>query len=215
MSSFVERFSVAMSKKPLIAILRGLAPSRAAQTASLLASAGFNVIEVPLNRDGALEAIKIVRRSVGDDVVVGAGTVLTPEDARAAHAAGAELLVSPNLDPYVMEEGRRLGCSLFPGVMTPTEAFAALSMGAHALKLFPGEVIRPRGLRALRAVLPDTAQVYPVGGVSAETLGEWYDAGADGFGIGSSLFRPEFSDDEIGMNALSLMEAWEAIRSAT
>jgi 2-dehydro-3-deoxyphosphogalactonate aldolase len=204
-----------MSKTPLMAILRGLLPSRAAQTASMLASAGFNVIEVPLNRDGALEAIKIVRRAVGDDVIVGAGTVLTAEDARAAHAAGAELLVAPNLNAAMMEEGRVLGCGLMPGVMTPTEAFAALSMGAHALKLFPGEVIRPRGLRALRAVLPDSAKVYPVGGVSAENLAEWYDAGADGFGIGSALFRPEFSDDEIGMTALSLREAWEAIRSGS
>lgn len=202
-----------MSTTPLIAILRGLVPARAAQTAQVLVSAGFNVIEVPLNRDGALEAISIVRRTVGDDIIVGAGTVLTADHARAAHAAGAELLVSPNLSSAMMEEGQRLGCGLIPGVMTPTEAFAALSMGAHALKLFPGEVIGPPGLRALRAVLPEATQIYPVGGVSARSLQDWYDAGADGFGIGSSLFKPEFTDDEIGLNALSLIEAWDAVRS--
>lgn len=212
MSAFSERLSAATRDIPLIAILRGLVPARAAATGRVLADAGFKVIEVPLNRAGALDAIAAVRSAVGDDVIVGAGTVLTADDARAAKAAGAELLVAPNLDAAMMAEGRALGCGLLPGVMTPSEAFAALSLGAHGLKLFPAEVIGPQGLKALRAVLPGGTLVYPVGGVDADSLEAWYDAGADGFGTGSSLFKPEFSDDEIGLRALSLIEAWQRIK---
>jgi 2-dehydro-3-deoxyphosphogalactonate aldolase len=202
----------ASAKAPLVAILRGIAPARAAGVARSLVGAGFRIIEVPLNRDGALEAIHAIRQAVPADVVVGAGTVLTRADARVAIAAGARLLVMPNLDADVMDEARLLGAATVPGVMTPTEAFAARKLGADALKLFPAEVLGPDGLRALRAVLPSSEMpIYAVGGVASETMAAWRDAGADGFGIGSALFKPSFGDDDVAANAAAFVAAWRRI----
>lgn len=197
---------------PLIAILRGIAPARAAGVARSLVATGFRIIEVPLNRDGALEAIHAIRQAVPADVVVGAGTVLTRADARAAYVAGARLLVMPNLDADVMDEARLLGAATVPGVMTPTEAFAARKLGADALKLFPAEVLGPDGLRALRAVLPSSEiPIYAVGGVAPETLAAWREAGADGFGIGSALFKPSFSDGDVATKAAAFVAALRRI----
>lgn len=197
---------------PLVAILRGLQASRAPSVARALVDAGFRIIEVPLNREGALYAIDAVRRAVPDDTLVGAGTVLTPAQVHAAHAAGARLIVAPNLDAAVMAEGRALGLALMPGVMTPSEAFAARRLGVDALKLFPAEVIGPAGLNALRSVLPRLeASIYPVGGVTAETMSAWREAGADGFGIGGSLFAPELNDRDIAVRAQAFVAAWRAV----
>lgn len=202
----------AASKVPLVAILRGLAPARAAGTVRALVDIGFRIVEVPLNGEGALDAIAAARAAVAKDIVVGAGTVVTRDHARAAHAAGAELLVAPNLDAGVIEEGLKLGLAVMPGVLTPSEAFAAVGLGVHALKLFPAEIAGPDGLKALRAVLPKKmAAIYPVGGVTPETLRDWHEAGADGFGIGGALFKPTFSDDEVTRRARAFVAAWRAI----
>lgn len=212
MNENVRALCDASARVPLIAILRGIVPTHAAGVARSLVAAGFRIIEVPLNRDGALEAIHTIRQAVPADVVVGAGTVLTRADARAAFAAGARLLVMPNLDADAMDEARLLGTATVPGVMTPTEAFAARKLGAHALKLFPAAVLGPDGLRALRAVLPSSEMpIYAVGGVAPETLAAWRDAGADGFGIGSALFKPSFSDDDVAAKAAAFVAAWRRI----
>lgn len=213
MGSAKERLFRAAGEMPLVAVLRGLALSRAASMARVLVAAGFRILEVPLNGEGALGAIRAVRDAVGPEVVVGAGTVLKRADVRAAQAAGGELIVAPNLDVAVMEEGRALGLGLMPGVMTPSEAFAALGAGAHILKLFPAEVVGPQGLKALRAVLrPSEGLIYPVGGVSAETMKTWREAGADGFGMGTSLFKPDYSDDDVDRRARSFVAAWRALQ---
>ena len=180
--------------------------------ARALVDAGFRIIEIPLNRDVALEAMRIVVGVVPPSVVVGAGTVLTRAQAREAHDGCADM-VMPHLDLGVVEEGRRLGLAVMPGVMTPTEAFAALDLGADALKLFPAEVVGADGLKALRAVLPSSqAPIYAVGGVTPETMGAWREAGADGFGIGGALFTPAFSDDEIGLRARAFVAAWRSVK---
>lgn len=166
-----------------------------------------------MNRAGALEAIGALRRAAPDSVVVGAGTVLTRAYAKAAHQAGAELMVAPNLDLEALAEARALGMTIMPGVMTPSEAFAARAAGAHALKLFPAEAVRPEGLKALRAVLSD-APTFPVGGVDVGDLKAWRDAGASGVGLGSSLFKPEFSDEEIGRRARRFVDAWRALEGS-
>lgn len=206
------QFQAAVKAMPLIAILRGITPGRAEGVARSLVDAGFRIIEVPVNRAGALEAIQTIRAALPAQVIVGAGTVLTREEARAAVGAGARLLVAPNLDAGVMDEARALGAVAVPGVMTPSEAFAARGLGAHALKLFPAEVVGPHGLKALRAVLPSSEMpIYAVGGVAPETMAAWREAGADGFGIGSALFRPEFSDADIAAKAAAFVGAWRRV----
>ena len=210
-----DRVSEALHALPVVAILRGLQPSRAAQAATVLVQAGFRVLEVPLNGAGALEAIAEIRKALPGNVVVGAGTVLTRAQAREAHAAGAELLVMPNLDQNVMDEGRNLGCVLMPGVLTPTEAFAARGLGAYALKLFPAEIAGIAGLKALRSVMPKgEARIFPVGGIDPKGLRAWHDAGADGFGAGSSLFSPSLTIEDIGARARSFSAHWREIAGA-
>ncbi|MEQ1752828.1 MAG: 2-dehydro-3-deoxy-6-phosphogalactonate aldolase [Micropepsaceae bacterium] len=201
-----NKLSDALHDLPLIAILRGLVPQRAAGTASVLVEQGFRAIEVPLNGPGALEAIHSVRAKVPTHIAVGAGTVLSRTQAQEAKKAEAEYLVMPNLDADVMHAGRDLGLSLMPGVFTPSEAFMALSLGAFALKLFPADALGCAWLKALRSVLPQSqAIIYPVSGIDAGSMRQWVEAGADGFGVGSSLFKPEFSDQEIALRASTLV----------
>lgn len=141
---------------------------------------------------------------------VGAGTVLTPDQVRAVRDAGGRMVLSPNCDADVIRATVAAGMASFPGVMTPTEAFVALAAGATGLKLFPGELIGPKGLRAMRAVLPAGTDCWAVGGVSVDTMAEWRRAGAAGFGIGSSLYTPGDSADTVAAKAAAIVAAWEA-----
>lgn len=203
-----SKLSRALDALPLMAILRGLEPSRAAAIAKDLVAAGFTAIEVPLNGAGATDAISIVKASVPAHVVVGAGTVLSVADVNVARHAGAEFLVSPNLNANVMRAGTASGLAMMPGVFTPSECFAALELGAFALKLFPADALGTAGLKALRSVLPKgQALVYPVSGIDETSFATWAAAGADGFGVGSSLFKPSYSDNEIAERARRMVPA--------
>jgi 2-dehydro-3-deoxyphosphogalactonate aldolase len=193
---------------PLVAILRGLQPERAAAVGQVLFNSGFRLLEVPLNRPGALEAITTLSRQAPPDAIVGAGTVLSVEDVDAVAAAGGRLIVSPNFDAEVVAHTARLGLLSAPGIFTASEAFAALRAGAHALKLFPAEGSSPAALRALTTVLPPGTPLWPVGGIEPQHLAAWRAAGATGFGIGGALFKPEFGADEIGRRARAFVEAW-------
>lgn len=195
---------------PLIAILRGLTPEGAPAVGDALVEAGFRVLEVPLNSPRPLDSIRIMARRFEGRALVGAGTVLTPEAARETVQAGGRLIISPNTDPAVIAETRRLQAVSLPGVFTPTEAFAALGAGAHALKLFPAEIAGPAGLKALRAVLPSETRLYAVGGVAPDTLAEWRRAGASGFGIGSALYKAGMDAAEVGRRARAFVNAWKA-----
>ncbi len=195
---------------PLVAILRGLEPPRAVEVAHRLFDAGWRIVEVPLNRPGALEAIAAISRHAPDDALVGGGTMLSTADVDAVRAAGGRLMVAPNADPAVIAHARRIGMVAMPGVATPTEAFAALAAGAHALKLFPAEVIGPAGLKAFASVLPEGTGLWPVGGVTPASLAAWRKAGARGAGIGSQLFRPGQSLGEIDSAARAFADAWRA-----
>ncbi|WP_347268216.1 2-dehydro-3-deoxy-6-phosphogalactonate aldolase [Paracoccus sp. (in: a-proteobacteria)] len=201
--------------RPLIAILRGLTPPEAAGIAQALIAAGIERIEVPMNSPEALGSIAIMARDFGARAQIGAGTVLSEAQVHAVAGAGGRMVISPNYDPGVIRATRTLGMESYPGVMTPTEAFAALAAGATALKLFPGELIGPAGLRAMRAVLPAGTGCWAVGGVSAENMGDWRRAGATGFGIGSALYRPGDSADTVAARARAMVAAWDASAPTT
>lgn len=195
--------------RPLIAILRGLTPPEAPAIARALIGAGLTRLEVPLNSPDPLDSIRILAREFGRDAQIGAGTVLDAEQVARVAEAGGRMVLSPNCDPEVIRATRAAGLESYPGVMTPTEAFAALAAGATALKLFPGEVIGPRGLRAMRAVLPQGTGCWAVGGVSVENMAEWRTAGAVGFGIGTSLYAPGDDADRVASKARAVVAAWE------
>jgi 2-dehydro-3-deoxyphosphogalactonate aldolase len=198
-------FEAALAACPLIAILRGIRPEEALGVGDALLEAGFRVIEVPLNSPEPLQSIALLAERFGGRAVIGAGTVMTPTDAENVAKANGRLIVMPHADLDVVGHAKRLGMVAVPGVATPTEAFAALAAGADALKLFPGELITPPVVKALRAVLPKAVRLIPVGGVSAANIPAYRAAGADAFGIGSSLYSPGKSAAAVGEAARALI----------
>lgn len=196
-----------MARLPLVAILRGLHPLEALAVGQVLVDAGWDLIEVPLNSPQPLQSIATLRKSF-PQALVGAGTVLTSEDVRQVHSAGGELIVSPNFNPAVVAEAVRLGMVCLPGVMTASEAFAALAAGASGLKIFPAEMITPMVLKALRAVLPAETLVLPVGSISPLNMPAFRAAGANGFGIGSALFKPGMTPAQVAESAAGFEAAW-------
>lgn len=200
------RFSAAIHALPLVAILRGLRPDEAVAVGTALVSTGWQLIEVPLNSPQPLDSIAALAAAL-PNALIGAGTVLTVADVRNVHAAGGQLIVSPNFNPEVVRETVRLGMVSLPGVITPSEAFAALEAGASGLKLFPAEQISPAVVKALRAVLSASTLLLPVGGIGLRNMGEWQAAGASGFGIGSALYKPGMSAAEVKANAIEFIAA--------
>ena len=175
-----------------------------------LFEAGFRAVEVPLNRPGALEAIAAVAAVAPAQAWVGAGTVIEPSQVDAVAGAGGRLIVSPHFDPAVVQRARERGLRVVPGVFTASEAFAAWRAGADALKAFPAEALGMAGLQALATVLPPGLPLWPVGGVTPDSLAAWRRAGATGFGLGSALFKPELAGAEIAARARDFIAAWEA-----
>lgn len=195
---------------PLVAILRGLSPADAPAVGAALFEAGFRLLEVPLNRPGALEAIRVLADMAPSDAIVGGGTMLTVADVDAVADAGGRLFVSPNCRPAVISHAAARGMLCAPGVATPTEAFDALDAGAHALKLFPAESIGYAGMKAFRTVLPAGTPLWPVGGVTPEQLAAWKATGATGAGIGSQLYAPGVAIDILAQRAAAYAAAWRA-----
>ena len=196
---------------PLIAILRGLTPTEAPAIGAALIEAGFDTIEVPLNSPDPLESISILAREFGRDALIGAGTVLNTGQVNAVAEAGGKLIVSPNCDVDVITQTKARGLQSWPGVFTPTEAFAALNAGADGLKLFPGAMAGTAGLSAMRAILPSGTQVYAVGGAGPDNFGDWIAASADGFGIGSALYKPGLTAAEVATRAATIVAAYKKV----
>jgi len=197
----------ALSQLPLIAILRGLTPAEAPAIGQALVSSGFAIMEVPLNSPEPLLSIAALTRQF-PQVLIGAGTVLNTQQVNDVHAAGGRLVVAPNFNPAVVAQALALGMVVLPGVATPTEAFAALDAGAHGLKLFPAEMISPATVKAMRAVLPPNAALMPVGGITPDNMAAYRAAGASGFGLGSALYAPGRSADQVRAVAQQFVHAF-------
>ncbi|HWI83285.1 2-dehydro-3-deoxy-6-phosphogalactonate aldolase [Ramlibacter sp.] len=203
----IEQLHAALRACPLVAILRGIRADEARPVGEALVRSGWQLIEVPLNSPDPLASIATLAQAF-PQALVGAGTVLQPQQVAQVHAAGGRLIVAPNFNPAVVREAVRLGMACLPGVFTASEAFAALEAGACGLKLFPAEMIPPAGVKALRAVLPPDALVLPVGGITPTNMRDYRAAGANGFGIGSSLYQPGASATHVEQKALEFRAAW-------
>jgi len=197
----------------LIAILRGITPDEAEETTEALIEAGVDWLEVTMNSPQAFDSIELIAKRFGDDVRIGAGTVITAEEVARVNDVGGTFIVSPNCDQEVIEKTKGLGMGSYPGVFTPTECFAALKWGADALKLFPASMVGVSGVKAIQAVLPQSTQLFAVGGVDATNIGQWKVAGIDGFGIGSALYSAGKTSVAVGKSARQFIKAYdEAMR---
>lgn len=199
----------AMAQLPLVAILRGVTPDEVLEIARVIKAAGFHIIEVPLNSPDPFASIQTLTESMGEEVLIGAGTVLNVEQVDRVQAAGGRIVISPNVDTEVITYSKKKGLYAVPGFYTPTEAFAAIHAGADAIKLFPADTLGPNGLKAMMAVLP-SIPILPVGGVAANnnSMGDFVKAGAQGFGLGSGLYKAGMTCAEVKANAEDYVAAY-------
>ena len=193
----------------LIAILRGIAPEEAIAVCETLVRAGIALIEVPLNSPRPMDSIRAAAHALQDRARVGAGTVLAPDEVDAVAAAGGTFVVSPDCNEAVIARTLARGLRSYPGIFSPTEAFRAIRAGAHALKIFPAEVLGAKGIKAMKAVLPPQIPIYAVGGAAPETFAEFFAAGCTGFGIGSYLYKPGMTLAEIATRASAIVTAYD------
>jgi 2-dehydro-3-deoxyphosphogalactonate aldolase len=192
---------------PLVAIIRGVTPDEAVDIAGALFEAGIRIIEVPLNSPDPLASVRAIADALGDQALIGAGTVLDPSQVGQVRDAGGGIIVSPNMNPAVIRATVDAGMVSSPGIFTPSEAFAALEAGAHTLKLFPAEAASPKVVKSMRAVLPKDVPFLVVGGVTPESVASWLEAGADGFGLGGGLYKPGQSPDETRRKGRAYVDA--------
>ena len=199
-----------MDHRHIIAILRGITPAETLDVCKALIAAGITMIEVPLNSPDALTSIASAARMLGEDAAIGAGTVLSPAQAKAVAEAGGTFIVSPDTNRDVIAETVRLGLLSYPGVFSPSDAFSAIAAGATGLKFFPAEVLGPKGIKAMKAVLPPDMPVYAVGGASPDNFGEYFAAGCTGFGLGSYIYKPGMTAAQVAERAAAAVAAYDA-----
>tara|TARA_B100001142_G_scaffold75529_1_gene76194 strand:+ start:10347 stop:10946 length:600 start_codon:yes stop_codon:yes gene_type:complete len=197
--------------RPLIAILRGIQPFEAVSIAGVILEAGIDKIEVPLNSPNPFDSIRAIAKKYGNQALIGAGTVLTVAQVKQVRAAGGQLVVSPNCDPNVIRATIAEGMQSWPGVFTPSEALTALKAGATGLKLFPGDMAGPNGLKAMRAILPIGTKVYAVGGTAPDNFSKWVEASANGFGLGTAIYKPGDTAEIVTIKAGAIVKAYDSI----
>ena len=197
--------------RPLIAILRGIQPFEAVSIAGVILEAGIDKIEVPLNSPSPFDSIRAIAKKYGNQALIGAGTVLTVAQVKQVRAAGGQLVVSPNCDPNVSRATVAEGMQSWPGVFTPSEALTALKAGATGLKLFPGDMAGPNGLKAMRAILPIGTKVYAVGGTAPDNFSKWVEASANGFGLGTAIYKPGDTAEIVTIKAGAIVKAYDSI----
>jgi len=198
-------------RRSLVAILRGIAPDEAEPVVAALIEEGFEAIEIPLNSPDPFRSIAAAVKLAPTGVLIGAGTVLETEQVDRLNDVGGRLMVSPNVEPEVIRHAAAHGMVTMPGVLTPTEAFVALKAGASGLKFFPASVIGPAGIQAISAVLPAGTEIGAVGGVSDKDFPAYAAAGIRTFGLGSSLYRPGLSANEVRARARTTIAAYDAV----
>lgn len=203
----IDQFRTCFSACPLIAIIRGVRPDEVEAIGGALVDAGIKIIEVPLNSPDPFDSIERLARRFGQEILVGAGTLLHPGDAQRVADVGGRIAVSPGTDITMIAAVVAAGMVSAPGFFTPSEGFAAIRAGAHALKLFPAEAASPRMVKAMRAVFPADMPMVAVGGITAPDMADWFAAGIDGFGLGGSLFRPGDSPADVTEKALVFTQA--------
>ena len=208
--SAIHQFNALFTECPLVAILRGVRPDEVEAIGDALVEGGVRIIEVPLNSPDPLESIKRLSKRFDGQALIGAGTVLKVDQIEPIHAAGGRLIVSPSTNPAVIAASVAAGMVSTPGYLTPTEAFSAIDAGAHALNLFPAEAVSRAVIRAQRAVLPKDLRLIVVGGIGTDNMTPWFDAGADGFGLGSGIYRPGQSPAETLAKARAFQAALAA-----
>ena len=211
-NTLATRFASANTALPLVAILRGVRPEEAAGIGASLYAEGFRLIEVPLNSPEPFASIAAIRRAVPMDALVGAGTVLSVDHVRQLKDCGGEIVVMPHADVTVIRAAKEAGLVCTPGVVTPTEAFAALAAGADALKIFPAELVTPAILKAIRVVLPKGTRLLPVGGITPDNMTPYLNAGATGFGLGSALYKPGMMANEVAAMANNFVNSWQNVK---
>jgi len=192
---------------PIIAILRGITSEQVIAVADRIVAEGICSVEVTLNSPNALESIRLLRDHFSTDIVVGAGTVVTVEQVQAVHEAGAQIVISPNCDEAVIAETKRLGMISIPGCMTPTECYDAIKYGADALKLFPLDVLGPHGFKGIKPTLPDVPLIG-TGGIDHDSLQSFSSSGLSIIGVGSSLFNPTMSLEDVTKAAQRLVTSY-------
>ena len=204
-----QRLEAACEALPLVAILRGLRPEEAGEITQALFDAGFRLIEIPLNSPEPFDSIAAVRKALPAEALVGAGTVTTLADVARLDRIGADLVVMPHADTEVIAAAKTAGMICIPGIATPTEAYAALSAGADALKVFPAELVGPAAVKAIRTILPAGTRLFPVGGIAPDTMGPFRSAGVAGFGLGSALYSPGDTVEAVTDKAARFVSAWQ------
>ncbi|QDZ10375.1 2-dehydro-3-deoxy-6-phosphogalactonate aldolase [Devosia ginsengisoli] len=203
-----------MDHRHIIAILRGITPNETLDVCKALIAAGITMIEVPLNSPDALTSIALASNTLGDEAAIGAGTVLSKKHVWAVSDAGGTFVVSPDTNKQVIEETVRLQMLSYPGVFTPTDAFRAIKAGATGLKFFPAEVLGPKGIKAMKAVLPPELPVYAVGGANPDNFGEYFAAGCTGFGLGTYIYKPGMDAAQVAERAAAAVAAYDAGKAA-
>jgi len=195
--------------RELIAILRGLTLDRYAIVGEILIAEGFSKLEVPLNSPNPMKTISEMQNSFGNSVIIGAGTVTNVSEVNELSNLGCQMIVSPNTDIEVIKATKNKGMLSFPGAFTPSECFSAINAAADGIKIFPAFKLGIEGFKALKAVLPSNLKTYAVGGINETHFSDWLDAGVTGFGIGSNLFHPSMSEDDIQLAARKIILAYD------